>query len=100
MLLYEHDRTKEIVKRLLLAAKVARAVVIIYMIIAMEVLLGVLVYLTNPGLWIIAVAVGAVNGFFLGYLVASILSVLFEWFSQFLVAQGEIVSQLRKKNKD
>ena len=100
MLLYEHDRTKEIVKRLLLAAKVARVVVIIYMIIMMAVLLGVLVYLTNPGLWIIAAAVGAVVGFFLGYLVASILSVLFEWFSQFLVAQGEIVSQLRKKNKD
>lgn len=99
MLLYEHDRTKEIVKRLLLGARVARVVVIIYMIVVMAVLLGMLVYLTNPGLWIIAAAVGAVVGFFLGYLVASILSVLFEWLSQFLVAQGEIVSQLRKKNK-
>lgn len=99
MLLYEHDRTKEIVKRLLLAAKVARVVVIIYMIIVMAVLLGVLAYLTSPGFWVIAAAVGAVVGFFLGYLLGSISSVLFEWLSQHLVAQGEILSQLRKKNK-
>lgn len=99
MLLYEHDRTKDIVNRLVLAAKVVRVVVIIYMIIIMAVLLGVLVYLTNPGLWVVAAAVGAVVGFFLGYLIASVLMVLMEWMSQSLVAQGEIVSQLRKSNK-
>lgn len=99
MLLYEHDRTKDIVKRLILAAKVIRVIVILYMIIILAVLLGVLVYLVNPSFWILAAAVGAVFGFFLGFLMASVFTVLMEWMSQHLVAQGQILSQLRKLNK-
>ena len=99
MLLYEHDRTKDIVKRLILAAKVIRVIVILYMIIIMAVLLGMLVYLVNPSLWILAAAIGAVFGFLLGFLMASVFTVLMEWMSQHLVAQGQILSQLRKLNK-
>jgi uncharacterized membrane protein required for colicin V production len=101
MLLYEHDRTKDIVTRLVKSSKVLRTVIILYMIVIMAVLFGVFAYLVNDQLiiWAIIGFIGALFGLMMGFLVSSVFNIILEWMAQVLVAQGEILSQLRKKNK-
>ncbi|PKO07828.1 MAG: hypothetical protein CVU40_18670 [Chloroflexi bacterium HGW-Chloroflexi-2] len=101
MLLYEHDRTKDIVTRLVKSSKVLRTVIILYMIVIMAVLFGVFAYLVNDQLiiWAIIGFIGALFGLLMGFLVSSVFNIILEWMAQVLVAQGEILSQLRKKNK-
>lgn len=101
MLLYEHDRTKDIVNRLVKSSRVLRTVVIIYFAVIMAVLFGVFAYLVNPELivWGIIGLIGALIGLIFGFLIASVLNIILEWMAQLLVAQGEILSQLKKKNK-
>ena len=101
MLLYEHDRTKDIVTRLVKSSKVLRTVIILYMIVFMAVLFGVFAYLVNDQLiiWAIIGFIGALFGLLMGFLVSSVFNIILEWMAQVLVAQGEILSQLRKKNK-
>ena len=101
MLLYEHDRTKDIVARLVKSSRVIRTVIILYMIVIMAVLFGVFAYLVNDQLiiWAIIGFIGALFGLLMGFLVSSVFNIILEWMAQVLVAQGEILSQLRKKNK-
>lgn len=101
MLLYEHDRTKDIVTRLVKSSKVLRTVIILYMIVIMAVLFGVFAYLVNDQLiiWAIIGFIGALFGLLIGFLISSVFNIILEWMAQVLVAQGEILSQLRKKNK-
>jgi len=101
MLLYEHDRTKDIVTRLVKSSKVLRTVIILYMIVIMAVLFGVFAYLVNDQLiiWAIIGFIGALFGLMMGFLVSSVFNIILEWMAQVMVAQGEILSQLRKMNK-
>ncbi len=101
MLLYEHDRTKDIVNRLVKSSKVLRTVVILYFVIIMAILFGVFAYLVNSELiiWGTIGLVGALIGLIMGFLISSVLTIILEWMAQSLVAKGEILSQLRKKNK-
>ena len=101
MLLYEHDRTKDIVNRLVKSSRVLRTVVIIYFALIMAVLFGVFAYLVSPELivWGIIGLIGALIGLIFGFLIASVFNIILEWMAQLLVAQGEILSQLKKKNK-
>jgi len=101
MLLYEHDRTKDIVNRLVKSSKVLRTVVILYFALIMAILFGVFAYLVNSELiiWGTIGLVGALIGLIMGFLISSVLTIILEWMAQSLVAKGEILSQLRKKNK-
>jgi len=101
MLLYEHDRTKDIVNRLVKSSRVIRTVIILYLVVIMAVLLGVFAYLVSDQLiiWASIGLIGAILGLLLGYLVSSVFNIILEWMAQVLVAEGEILSQLRKKNK-
>ncbi len=101
MLLYEHDRTKEIVNRLVKSSRVSSTVIILYSAVMSAVLFGILAYLTTSGPVVLGVGafVGLLFGLLLGFLISMVFNVTLEWMSQLLIAQGEILSQLRKKNK-
>lgn len=101
MLLYEHDRTKDIVNRLVKSSRVLRTVIILYLTVIMAVLFGVLAYLINANLliWATGGFIGLLFGLLLGFLVSSVFNIVLEWMAQLLVAHGEILSQLRKKDK-
>lgn len=101
MLLYEHDRTKDIVNRLVKSSRVIRTVIILYLVVIMAVLFGVFTYLVNDQLiiWATIGFIGALFGLLIGFLVSSVFNIILEWMAQVLVGQGEILSQLRKKNK-
>ena len=101
MLVYEHDRTKDIVNRLVKVAPVVRFLTIFYLVIVMATLFAIVTFLLNPQLVLVLVAGlgGGLSGLILGYLLASVFIVLLEWMAQSLVAQGSIIAQLRKKNK-
>jgi len=101
MLLYEHNRTKDIVNRLVKSSRVLRTVIILYLAVMMAVLFGVFAYLVNSNLliWATGGFIGLLFGLLLGFLVSSVFNIVLEWMAQLLVAQGEILSQLRKKNK-
>jgi len=76
-------------------------VIILYMIVIMAVLFGVFAYLVNDQLiiWAIIGFIGALFGLLMGFLVSSVFNIILEWMAQVMVAQGEILSQLRKMNK-
>lgn len=101
MLVYEHDRTKDIVNRLVKVAPVVRFLTIFYLVIVMATLFAIVAFLLNPQIVLVLVAGlgGGLFGLILGYLLASVFIVLLEWMAQSLVAQGSIIAQLRKKNK-
>jgi hypothetical protein len=101
MLLYEHDRTKDIVQRLVKSSRVLRTAIILYLAVMMAVLFGVFAYLVNTNLliWATGGFIGFLFGLLLGFLVSAVFNIVLEWMSQILIAQGEILSQLRKKNK-
>jgi cellulose synthase/poly-beta-1,6-N-acetylglucosamine synthase-like glycosyltransferase len=101
MLVYEHDRTKDIVNRLVKVAPVVRFLTIFYMVVVMAFLFAIVIFLLNPEVVLVLVAAlgGGLFGLILGYLLAAVFNVLLEWMAQSLVAQGSIIAQLRKKNK-
>lgn len=101
MLLYEHDRTKDIVTRLVKSSRVIRTVIILYLVVIMAVLFGVFAFLVNDRfiIWATTGFIGALFGLLIGFLVSSVFNIILEWMAQMLVAQGEILSHLRKKNK-
>jgi tetrahydromethanopterin S-methyltransferase subunit F len=99
MLLYEHDRTKDIVNRLVMASRLVGFVIVLYLVVVMAILFIIMANLAYPDFWLFSGILGAIIGLILGLLVAWIMTIILEWMSQMLVAQGEILSQLRKKNK-
>ena len=99
MLLYEHDRTKDIVKRLVMATKIIGFVLVLFHVVFMTLLFIMMANVAYPDVWLFSGIIGMIIGLILGLLVAWILIIVLEWMAQSLVAQGEILSQLRKKNK-
>ena len=102
MLVYEHDRTKDIVNRLVKVAPVVRFLTIFFLIVVLATLFALLTYvlITDAVVLVIAAGLGGgLLGLILGFLLSAVFNILLEWMAQMLVAQGAIVSQLRKKNK-
>lgn len=99
MLLFENERSKAIVERLIKSASAIRWVVIVYFVIILAVMVGILFYMVDPTsiLWLIAGFAGGVLGLMIGMLLASVASVILEWMAQMLIAQGEILAQGKKK---
>ena len=92
MLIYEHERTEQIVARLLAAARSIRSLCIV----AGTLLaggLGILVggsISADLGIWI--GLMGAIIGAALGSWLGALAIILLEWLAQMLVAQGELLA--------
>ena len=97
MLLYEHDRTEQIVAGL---TKVA-ASVRFFAVVAWMALLGGVLSLAAGAVTPEARGVGAVIGVALGFLVGSAVATLarivLEWMAQSLVAKGELLAATKKR---
>jgi len=102
MLIYEHDRTKDIVNRLVRVSPVVRFLTIFYLVVVMATISSLLTYVLISDAVVLVLVAGLSGGLFgliVGFLLSAVFNVLLEWMAQFLVAQGAIISQLRKKNK-
>jgi hypothetical protein len=97
MLVYEHDRTEQIVAGL---TKVA-ASVRFFAVVAWMTLLGAVLSLAVGAVAPEARGVGALIGVALGFLVGSAVAVLarivLEWMAQSLVAKGELLAAMKKR---
>ena len=97
MLVYEHERTEEIVSRLLAAAQSIRVVCMVICILvfgAGGVLIGALLS-ESFGVWI--GLLGAIVGLGLGAWLGALAILLLEWLAQLLVVQGEVLAALRER---
>lgn len=97
MLVYEHDRTEEIVSGL---TKVAGAVRL-FAVVAWMTLLGAVLSLAAGAVAPEARGVGALAGVAVGFLVgsffASLARIVLEWMAQSLVAKGELLAAAKKR---
>ena len=97
MLTYEHDRTTLIVKRLVAIGNSIRLITITTCIILFAALLSIPGFYALQEAWWLGAILGALLGLGLGSYLASLNSVLIEWLAQSLVAQGEILVELKKR---
>jgi hypothetical protein len=97
MKIYENDRTNQIVARLVTLGNTQRPIVIISWIIFLGYLFSFFgtLYLDRQ-LWWLGGMLGVILGYALGLYIASLLTVVFEWMAQLLIAQGEIIAALSK----
>lgn len=97
MLIYEHQRTKELVNRLVALGNTIRLITISCSILLFGALLSLVVRVLSPELWWAGGLLGVLVGYGLGFYAASLVTVTLEWMAQLLVAQGEILATLKKK---
>ena len=98
MKVYEHDRTNQIVARLVTIGNTQRPIVILSWVIFMGFLFSFFAtFLLNRDIWWLGGLLGVILGYALGLYIASLLTVVFEWMAQLLIAQGEIIAA---QNKD
>jgi hypothetical protein len=97
MLLYDHDRTEQIVSRLRNAEKIVRVVITLSttLIIGLPALLVGLDAGGQNGA-IAGGVFGAIVGYFLGSYTVVLMSAVIEWMCQLLIAQGEIVAASKR----
>jgi hypothetical protein len=97
MLVYEHDRTEQIVSGL---TKVAGAVRF-FAVVAWMTLLGAVLSLAAGAVTPEARGVGALVGVAVGFLVgsafATLARIVLEWMAQSLVAKGELLAAMKKR---
>jgi len=98
MLIYEHSRTQDIVKRMTMAGSLVRSLVILSWIIVLAGLFIVPTAIISPDYWWLGGILGGLAGLILGTINASILNLLLEWMAQMLVAQGEIVAATKNRS--
>ena len=98
MIVYEHEHTQEVVARLVGMAKLLNLVVPAVTVFGFGLLFAVLVSLASPMLWWLGAVVGGLVGYGIGAVGAALYGLVIEWMAQLLVAQGEILAEL--KNTD
>ena len=98
MLQYEHERTTDIVNRLVAWGNTIRTVTILVWVILVGVLFSFAVAILEGGLWWLGCIAGIILGYLIGRSVASTATLIIEWLAQMLVAQGEIVSAIKSKD--
>ena len=97
MNIYEHDRTNQIVARLVTAGNTQRPIVLISGIIFSGILFSFFATLfLDRSLWWLGGMLGIILGYALGLYTASLLTIFFEWMAQILIAQGAIIAGLKK----
>ncbi len=95
MLIYEHQRTKDIVRRLAAMGNTLRLPVIAVFVTLSGAVLASLGEQIIPGLWWLGAIYGVLIGFGTGVYLSALLSLTLEWMAQYLVAQGEILASLK-----
>jgi hypothetical protein len=96
MLLYEDDRTKDIVKRLVGLGETVRGVIIIGYITILAALLSLVAGVLYAEFWWLGALFGIILGYGLGSYIATLIIVGMEWMAQMLVAQGEIINKVKE----
>jgi hypothetical protein len=103
MLVYEHERTEQIVQRLQGAARLLAYITIPVAIAAIGLAGGwmgaAIAEDTKVGMRA-GLAVGGLVGLFVGIYVVPVLSAIIEWMCQMLIAQGALLDTTRKPTKD
>ena len=94
MFIYEPERTKNIVERLVKLCNKLRSLVVGYFVVAFAVLLAVLdLFLAWPDGWWVGAILGALLGYGAGVFVAAIPITVLEGLAQLLVAQDRLLSR-------
>lgn len=96
MLIYEHARTIAIVKRLTSLPVLVRPIILAGCTLLLAILSTLVSVFTLGEAWWLGALLGGLVGFALGLGIAALAIVLIEWMAQMLVAQGEILAELRK----
>jgi hypothetical protein len=96
MLIYEHERTKDIIARLIALGNIIRITTITLFVVLFGALLTLLARALITELWWLGGIYGVLIGFGLGVYTSSLLTITLEWMAQSLVAQGEILAALKK----
>jgi hypothetical protein len=100
MLIYEENRTEDIVKRLIIAARISRFITISYSVlffVGFALPLGLVV--GRGSVWLFGL-LGGISGLVIGRYLAALSSVTVEWLAQMLVAIENSVTLLNKINKN
>jgi len=86
-MLYDPNRTSDIVNRLVLLGNNLRGVLILMNATLFGVLFGILGALVLGQLFLIFVLVGIIAGAAIGYFLANALATVIEWMAQMLISQ-------------
>ncbi len=86
-MIYDLNRTKEVVNRLVLLGNNLRAVLILINAVQFGTLLGILGALVSGGLWIVFALIGALAGSVIGIFIANSLATILEWMAQILISR-------------
>jgi hypothetical protein len=96
MLHYQNTRTEQIVNRLVALGNSFKLIISVTWTILFGVGFSIAGALVSPDYWWIIGLIGLFIGFILGLLLATATTVVVEWMAQLLIAQGEILAELRK----
>jgi hypothetical protein len=97
MLTYEHKRTENLVQRLVAFGNSLRLVTVVSIAVLFAALLAIAGALILIDAWWLAALAGLILGLWFGVYVAALLIAAIEWMAQLLVAQGEILAELKKQ---
>jgi hypothetical protein len=98
MLLYEHERTQDIVERLTSGIHAIHTSVIMLSVVGWAAALGVVG--TAIGSWVGSLGglvIGGIVGYGFGKSLAKVALAVIEWMAQVLVVQGQILETLQKE---
>jgi hypothetical protein len=85
-MIYEPERTRSIINRLVVLGNNLRIVLMIMMGIEFGALLGIFGGLVLPDIWLLLMLFGVVVGATMGYFFANALTLLLEWAAQLLIS--------------
>jgi hypothetical protein len=92
MLIYDEQRSKQIVDRLVATGNSLRVFTVPIMAILIGAVFSILFTLIDRSLWWLGALLGIAFGAGLGLLAASFLAAILEWMAQILIAQNEMIS--------
>jgi hypothetical protein len=96
MLIYEYERTKNIVTRLVALGNMVRTAAMLTSAVLWGGLYFIAAVLISIDYWWFGLIFGVLFGALAGALLGSVVTLLMEGLAQMLVAQGEILAGLRK----
>jgi hypothetical protein len=98
MLTYEHQRTQNLVKRMVALGNFVRLVTVVSFAVLFAGLLATAGVLILGDSWWLAALAGLILGLWLGIYISALIIAWIEWMAQLLVAQGEILAELKKRS--
>ncbi len=97
MLVYEHERTEQIVTGLTKVSAAVRFFAVMAWMALLGAVLAVGAEQVRHEAWVLGAFVGLMLGYLVGSAVASLVRIVLEWMAQSLVAQGELLAALKKR---